>query len=75
MWFNQVTGYWKEAFDLCIAFPPSSLFPDICKGLAFSLARTAPGHAMHYLNWSMSVTLMHQALTSSGKRIKYVHLR
>ncbi|XP_068717349.1 uncharacterized protein [Montipora capricornis] len=71
-WLDQVIKHWKEAFDLCTACPPASQFSDICKGLAFCLGRAAAGCAMYYLNLSMSVTLRHQALTSTGKRIKRI---
>ena len=67
---NQAIQYFSEAFNLCQACPPPALFSDICQGLAFCLGRSAPELTTYYLNLSMSVTLRHQAVTRTGKRIK-----
>ncbi|RMX47888.1 hypothetical protein pdam_00010648, partial [Pocillopora damicornis] len=67
---DQAIQYFSEAFNLCQACPPPALFSDICQGLAFCLGRSAPELATYYLNLSMSVTLRHQAVTRTGKRIK-----
>jgi len=69
-WLNQAILYLNEAFDLCQACPPPTLFANICQGLAFCHGRSEPQLSMYYLNLSSSVTLRHQAQTSTGKRIK-----
>ena len=69
-WITQTIHYWNEAFDLCHVCPPPVLFSDICRGLAFCHGRSAPQLSMYYLNLASSITLRHQAVTSTGKRIK-----
>lgn len=70
-WLDQAILYFNEAFELCQACPPAALFSRICQGLAFCHGRSAPGLSMYYLNMSTSVTLRHQAVTRTGKRIRW----
>ena len=67
---NQAIQYFSKAFNLCQVCPTPALFSDICQGLSFCLGRSAPELTTYYLNLSMSVTLRHQAVTRTGKRIK-----
>ena len=70
-WLDQAILHFNEAFELCQACPPAALFSRICQGLAFCHGRSAPGLSMYYLNMSTSVTLRHQAVTRTGKRIRW----
>lgn len=69
---EQIINHLKKGYDLCQGLPNPSLFSSICQALAVCYSRHSPNETNFYLNVSSAVALRHQAIYSSGKKLRYV---